>query len=294
MNMPARQSLMAELVPRRLMHNATSLHTASMNLNRIVGPAASGLLLAAIGALPVMLINVVANSWTVWQLTLVKYRPSRPTQPFRVDFEALSSGFRYCWEHRPVLRVMAIIAITNFFGLSYVDLLAPLARDTLGLGPGGFGLMLSTMGGGALLGAMALAPLRTVRRKEPLLSLTAAALGLLMVLLGRADGLPQACLALALAGLCSAAMTAFGLQAIQERVSDEVSGRVFGVYMLVQGLTTLGTLPAGLLAAQIGTGPAIAIWGLLCALLSTVLLALGQLTTRQVAESATTRTVAGT
>ena len=37
-NMPARQALMAEIVPKSLLQNATALHTASMNLARIVGP----------------------------------------------------------------------------------------------------------------------------------------------------------------------------------------------------------------------------------------------------------------
>lgn len=293
MNMPARQSLMAELVPRNQLHNATALHTASMNLNRIVGPAWAGATMAAIGALPVMLINLVANTWTVFQLTRVTYRPSRPPKPFRLDPDGLLGGFRYCWQHRPVLRVMAVVSAANFFGLAYVDLLAPLARDELGLGPDGFGLMLSTMGGGALFGAMLLAPLKTVPRKEELLSLAAVGLGLLLMVLGLVGSLPAACGALALIGVCSAAITAFGLAAIQERISDEVSGRVFGVYMLSMGLMPVGTLPAGLLAAQVGTGRAIAAWGVLCAAASASLLAVGHFGARRLASAAASTTLPG-
>ena len=293
MNMPARQSLMAEMVPRRLMHNATALHTASMNLNRITGPAAAGALMAAIGALPVMLINLVANSWTVWQLTQVRYRPTRAPKPFRLDLDGLLGGFRYCWQQRDLLRVLAIVSVANFFGLAYVDLLAPLARDKLGLGPDGFGLMMATMGGGALAGALLLAPLKAVPRKELLLSLAATTLGLLLVGLGQVADLVAATTALALIGASSAAITAFGLAAIQERISDEVSGRVFGVYMLTMGLMPVGTLPAGLLAARIGTGPAISVWGLLCAVISATLLVVGQAGARRLTQPAATSTAPG-
>lgn len=283
MNMPARQSLMAELVPRRLLHNATALHTASTNLNRIVGPAAAGALMAAIGALPVMLLNLAANAWTVFQLASLRYRPTRAPRPFRLDLDSLLGGFRYCWSQRALLRVLAIVSVANFFGLAFVDLLAPLAHDSLGLGPDGFGFMMATMGGGALVGAMLLAPLKTVPHKEVLLSLAATILGLLLVALGQAGGLVAAAGALALIGVCSAAITAFGLAAIQERVSDEVSGRVFGVYMLTLGLMPLGALPAGLLAARIGTGPAISVWGALCAAASAGLLAIGRRGARRLA-----------
>ena len=67
-------------------------------------------------------------------------------------------------------------------------------------------------------------------------------------------------------GAVSATINALALTSIQEQVSDELSGRVFGVYALTNGLSPLGSLPAGTLAAQLGTANALTVWGMLGAL----------------------------
>jgi MFS family permease len=273
LNMPARQSLMAELVPRRLLHNATAIHTASMNLSRITGPAIAGALMAAIGALPVLLINLAGNAWTVRQLTEIRYRPPRPPKPFRLHGSELLEGFHHCWRQSGLLEILAVVAATNFFGLSYVYLLPSLARDELGVGPAGLGLLTSSMGGGALVGSLVLARRTGVPHKERFLGIAATILGLLLFGLGHAGQLPFAMGALGLIGATSSVITALGLAAIQERVPDELSGRVFGIYMLTMGLMPLGSLPAGALATWLGTAGTISTWGLACALVSACLLA---------------------
>ena len=168
---------------------------------------------------------------------------------------------------------MSVVAATNFFGLSYVYLLPSLARDALGVGPAGLGMLTSSMGGGALVGSLVLARRTGVPHKERFLGIAATILGLLLFGLGHAGQLPLAMGALGLIGATSSVITALGLAAIQERVPDELSGRVFGIYMLTMGLMPLGSLPAGALATWLGTAGAISTWGLACALVSACLLA---------------------
>ena len=79
-NMPARQALMAEIVPKPLLQNATALHTASMNLARIVGPGLAGFLLSILSPLAVLCLNLVANCWTVSQILSIRYRPAQGAQ----------------------------------------------------------------------------------------------------------------------------------------------------------------------------------------------------------------------
>jgi MFS family permease len=273
LNMPSRQSLMAEIVPRRLLHNATALHTASMNLSRITGPGLAGLLMSLTGPLAVLLTNLVANAWTVAQLLSVRYRPSRPSRPFRLRGGELSEGFRYAWRSRELSEVLVIASLANLFGLSFVQLLPSLARDALRVGPDGLGLLTSAMGGGALTGSLLLARRGAVPRKDLVLWVAALVVGLLLFVLGRVDHLPVAAALLAVIGATNATITSLGLASVQERVPDELSGRVFGVYMLTMALMPLGALPLGTLAAQLGTAPAISLWGLLGALSLSALLA---------------------
>jgi MFS family permease len=262
-NMPARQALMAEIVPKSLLQNATALHTASMNLARIVGPGLAGLLLTLTSPLAVLCMNLIANCWTVSQILSIRYRPAGPMKPFRVRGAELAEGFQFCWRTRELMEALTIISVSNLFGLSYIQLLPSFARDSLGTGPDGLGVLTSAMGGGALIGALVLARNGQVPRRELTLRVSAVVLCALLIPLGLSGNLLVAAPILAVIGLLTAVITALGLATVQLYVPNELSGRVFGVYMLTMGLMPLGSLPTGALATSIGTAYAIALWGLI-------------------------------
>jgi len=262
-NMPARQALMAEIVPRPLLQNATALHTASMNLARIVGPGLAGFLLSILSPLAVLCMNLVANCWTVSQILLIGYRPKSPLKAFSLRGADIAEGFQFCWRTRELLETMLIVSVSNLFGLSYVQLLPSFARDALGTGPDGLGILTAAMGGGALVGSLLLARLGQVPHRILVFRASAILICALLVPLGLSGSLLLAAPILAVIGLLTAVLTALGLASIQLYVPNELSGRVFGVYMLCMGLMPLGSLPTGALAANIGTASAIAVWGLL-------------------------------
>jgi predicted MFS family arabinose efflux permease len=275
-NMPARQALMAEIVPKPRLQNATALHTASMNLARIVGPGLAGLLLSVTSPLAVLCMNLVANCWTVSQILSIRYRPAGPRKPFRLRGAEIAEGFQFCWRTRELLEALTIIAVSNLFGLSYIQLLPSFARDSLGTGPEGLGVLTSSMGGGALLGSLLLARLGQVPRRELTLRVSAIVLCALLIPLGLSGHLLMAAPILAVIGFLTAVITALGLATVQLYVPNELSGRVFGVYMVTMGLMPLGSLPTGALATSIGTSYAIALWGLIGTLiLGAVLVAQG-------------------
>jgi MFS family permease len=262
-NMPARQALMAEIVPKPLLQNATALHTASMNLARIVGPGLAGFLLSILSPLAVLCINLVANCWTITQVLSIRYRPSVALRPFRFRGAELAEGFVFCWRTRELFETMLIVSVSNLFGLSYVQLLPSLARDGLGTGPEGLGILTASMGGGALLGSLLLARLGHVPRRVLTFRVASIAVCALLVPLGLSTHLFVAAPILATIGFLTAVITALGLATVQLYVPNELSGRVFGVYMVCMGLMPLGSMPTGWLATSIGTAHAIAVWGLL-------------------------------
>ena len=262
-NMPARQALMAEIVPKPLLQNATALHTASMNLARIVGPSLAGFLLAILSPLAVLCINLAANCWTISQVLAIRYRPAVALRPFRFRGAELAEGFVFCWRTRELFETMLIVSISNLFGLSYVQLLPSFARDGLGTGPDGLGILTASMGGGALLGSLILARIGQVPRRVLTFRAASVAVCALMVPLGLSTHLLVAAPLRATIGFLTAVITALGLATVQLYVPNELSGRVFGVYMVCMGLMPLGSMPTGWLATSIGTAHAIAVWGLL-------------------------------
>ena len=262
-NIQARQALMAEIVPKPLLQNATALHTASMNLARIIGPGLAGFLLSILSPLAVLCCNLAANCWTVSQILQIRYRPAKALKPFRFRGGELAEGFQFCWRTRELFETMVIVSISNLFGLSYVQLMPSFARDSLGTGPEGLGILTAAMGGGALLGSLVLARLGEVRRRILTFRAASVLVCALMIPLGLSGHLLVAAPILATIGFLTAVITALGLATVQLYVPNELSGRVFGVYMVCMGLMPLGSLPAGALATSIGTAHAIAIWGLL-------------------------------
>jgi MFS family permease len=157
------------------------------------------------------------------------------------------------------------------------------ARDSLGVGPEGLGALTASMGGGALAGSLLLARLPEIGRKALGLRGAAMAGGLLVLLLGWAPSVLLAAPVLTLIGASSSVITALGLQMVQRYVPEELSGRVFGVYMLTMALMPLGSLPAGALADQVGTATAISLWGALGSLVIGGVLAARLLSERRVA-----------
>jgi hypothetical protein len=264
---------MAEIVPKPLLQNATALHTASMNLARIIGPGMAGFLLSVLSPLAVLCMNLLANCWTVSQILSIRHRPLHALKPFRPRGAELAEGFQFCWRTRELFETMLLLCVSNLFGLSYVQLLPSLARDSLGTGPEGLGVLTASMGGGALLGSLMLARLGEVPRRVFTLRAASVAICALLVPLGMSDHMLIAAPVLATIGFLTAVITALGLATVQLYVPNELSGRVFGVYMVCMGLMPLGSLPTGALATNIGTGHAIAAWGLLGAVMLGLLLA---------------------
>jgi MFS family permease len=271
-NMPARQALMAEIVPRSLLQNATALHTASMNLARIAGPSIAGFLLSVTTPLAVLCMNLVANCWTVSQVLAIRHRPTSPPKPFRLRGAELAEGFQFCWRTRELFETLLVFSVSNLFGLSYVQLLPSFARDSLGTGPEGLGMLTASMGGGALLGSLLMARLGEVPHRVLTFRAATVAICALLVPLGLSTSVYVAAPLLAVIGLLTAVVTALGLATVQLYVPNELSGRVFGVYMVCMGLMPLGSFPNGALAASIGTAHAIAVWGLTGTVLLAVIL----------------------
>ena len=154
------QSVQPHLVERSEIPQAAALGGMSQNLARAVGPAIGGYLIAAAGAEWAFALN--AASFAVVLVVLAGWRaPATPrplgAEPFRA---AIASGLRFV-RGSPRLR-RAFVRVGSFaaFASGLWALLPVLARRDLGLGSGGYGLLLAEDGIGALAGAWSLPALR--------------------------------------------------------------------------------------------------------------------------------------
>src|ERR1700678_2661965 len=178
---PTWQTLQPELVSPAERPQAISLGAVNQNLARAVGPAIGGVILAATNARPVFLANALTFIAVIAVIASWHSTPAPDALPREHVGEAIRAGGRYV-AASPVLRVILIRAGLFIFFASAVWALLPLtAQSALHLGSGGYGLLLGSVGIGAVGGAGLLPRLRA--RLSPDVMLTAGSIGMAAVTL---------------------------------------------------------------------------------------------------------------
>jgi MFS family permease len=156
LNNPAWQSLTPEIVSREDLPAAIALNGISVNLARATGPALGGFIISYYAVGYVFLINSLSFIGTLLAIYTWKRETPASNLPGERFLEALRAGIRYARFSRPVQAIL-IRSFAFTFGASAVwALLALIVLRRMGLGSGGYGVMLSWMGAGAITGALLL------------------------------------------------------------------------------------------------------------------------------------------
>lgn len=250
-NMPVRQSIVPNLVPREDMMNAMALNSAAFNVTRIGGPAIAGLMIAKIGPGENFFIQAamyIGVSITVMQLSLPQFK----TVTNRSIRGGVTEGAKYVWHHPTLRTQMTLALVPVVIALPYVSLLPVVARDNLDKGPGGFGMMMSAPGIGAVASTLLLATMKDIQRKGLLLLGAVFAFGIALIAFAASVSIfENYVLALALlvvVGACQMVFMTTNQTVLQLTTPDEYRGRVMGLFMLNQGLLPLGSLFGGVIA----------------------------------------------
>jgi MFS family permease len=250
---PTWQTLQPELVTPGERPQAISLGAVNQNLARAVGPAIGGLLLAATNAGTVFLINaatfaaVIAVIW-VWHSSRLP-----DALPREHVGEAVRAGARYV-AASPVLRVILVRAGLFIFFASAVWALLPLAaRSMLHLGSGGYGLLLGSVGIGAVAGAALLPRLRTRLSADAMLAAGSVGLAAVTLTLAWAHVAALAAVALVAGGACWILALSTLNSLYQLSLPQWIKARGMSFYLMVfQGGNAIGAAVMGLATAHAG------------------------------------------
>lgn len=260
---PARQAMIVELVSREDLVEAIALNSGGFNLARIVGPSIAAIVLARWGVAACFGINAVSYLAVLASLSRVKLPRWSPIENLVSPFEQLREGFRYIRASRAVYGLMGMVAVYSIFGFQYLSMMPVIARDVLRTGAGGYGLLLTFVGIGALTGALSLAGLGGRIRRGRLYTSSAFAYAGLTMLFALTRSVHLAAIVLLFLGLAMLVNGALGNGMIQSLVPDELRGRVIATYIFVYvGLPPVGAFLAGVLARVIGVEWAIFSGGL--------------------------------
>ena len=226
---PARQAFVSELVPTPQLANAIGLNSVMVNLARIVGPSAAGLLSATLGLAACFFFN--AASYVAVVVALVLIRPSELRQAPRATEPAqLRAGLHYVWE-TPILRVtLLLMAVVGTLAYEFPVTLPILAKHAFGH-EDLYGPMSALQGLGAVAGALWVAS-RFKLRNPSVLAVVSTLLGVVIIAVSLAPTLPMALILLVLMGAVSIAFISIGNTILQLFAEPARRGRVMALWSI--------------------------------------------------------------
>jgi MFS family permease len=263
---PARQSLIPELVGKGDLMNAVALNSGILNGTRTLGPTFAGLLVVGVGVGGCYLFQAAlflfASVWTM-QIALPDATAARVDAARLSIWGSFVDGLQYVRSNQTVLTLLALALVPIVLAQPYSTLVPVFARDVFDIGAIGQGVLLSVPGIGAVLGAGAIAWMGGWPRRSLLLLGGVVVFGAGLIAFALSPWLSLALVALLFVGLASTSYRAVNQTLLQTHTEDGYRGRVMSIYLLDRGLTPLGSLLAGTLAAVVGARDAVAVLGML-------------------------------
>lgn len=266
LDLPARQSFMIQMLDRRDdLTSALALNSSMVNGARLLGPVIAGLIIAAAGEGFCFLVNGLSYIAVITGLLLMRVAPSVRAGQNKTVLHHLKEGFVYAFGFSPIRSLLLLVALVSLTGASYAQLLPVFAQQILHGGPLTQGLLASSAGLGALIGAAFLAMRRSVRGLEVWIAWAPAVFGLGLIGMGSSSALWLTLAVMPVIGFGMLIQMAATNTVIQTIVDDDKRGRVMSFYsMAFMGTVPLGSLLAGSLVHLIGAPLTVISGGLCC------------------------------
>jgi MFS family permease len=236
---PTRQSFAIEMVGADRVVNAVSLNSVVIHASRIAGPAVAGVVISLWGVGPCFVIN--AASFIAMLVALRAMDPAELESAPVVPRErgALRAAVRYV-RATPSLRVpLMMMALVGTLSFNFIVLLPLLARFSFDGAASSYAGLMTAMGVGSVVGALATGARGRV--SDRLLIVSSALFGALILLLALAPTIAVAAVILVPLGAASVTFAAGVNSVLQLAVSPEMRGRVMALYSMV----FLGSTPIG-------------------------------------------------
>ena len=180
----------------------------------------------------------------------------------------IGEGVRYAMGTARIALVLGLLLSVSLFVVNTSVLVPLIARNVLNQGAHGFGLLMASLGVGAVVGALLVAGLAVGRPPVALVSGSALAAAALLFGLSFVRHFGPAAAVLMAMGFAQIVFMTSCNTTVQITVPDELRGRIMGLYALVfAGMTPIGSLLMGAIAERWGVAAACMVGGVMGALL---------------------------
>src|SRR5437879_5964390 len=250
---PGRQSLFPMLVPRGQLQNAITLNAMLFQTGQLVGPAIAGVLIARVNVAAPFFVNAVSYFAIIAALLAMRIPPVAVRLSRGSIRSELIGGLRYVRASTVLPLVLVMEATFSIFGHNQA-LMTIFARDVLGAGPEGLGVLLSSIGAGAIAGLVVLLIVGDIGRKGGLLLGSGALYATALLVFAWSRSFPHSVAVLAVLGFADATWGALRNAIAQIVAEDAYRGRVMSLILLAaRGITSAATVYTGVAYAVLGS-----------------------------------------
>lgn len=257
---PAWQAVVPELVPRDQLGAAVALNSTGINVSRAIGPALGGLLIVLHGPVLTFALNAVTFTGILFILYHWRREPIMSALPAERFLNAMRSGLRYT-RGSSVLQIVLLRAVAFFFSASVIWALLPLvAKVQLNQSAVGFGLLVGSIGLGAVIGATQLPGLRRRFSSDHLVMAASVLMAVAAFSLAMISSISAAIIVMLFVGLAWIVALSSLNVAAQQSAPDWVRARVLSIYLVAFfGSMALGSGVWGWCAKLLSTSDALMI-----------------------------------
>ncbi len=267
-DIPTRQSFLAEMVGKGHIVNAIALNSAAFNGARIVGPMIAGLTISYLGIPACFFLNAASFVAVIVALSRIKIKGEIKigSEGILKDF---MKGIAFMRGSREIIHVMLLITVFSLVGLPYISLLPVFAGEVFHNGAKGFGFLVGASGTGALIAALSIALKRDIKDKTRFMSFAALCFSSALIIFSLSSIFIVSLVVIMFGGWGMVSYLAAANSYIQVSVPDELRGRVMSVYSFVfLGTVPIGNSIMGMVADKIGTTHAVTGAGIICIIAS--------------------------
>ncbi len=267
-NMPSRQAMVSDIIPKNTLMNGISLMSSAMNVTRIAGPALAGVLIIFVDTAGVFFL--ISAIYLVAVLTVLPIRVGDEGQKRsgKSMYGDIVAGLAYAKNSSPLFGLIIMSFIPILFGMSLYALMPAWAWETLQVGSDNLGGLYAVMGIGALMGSLALASIPRFNRRGLLLLSSCVVWGIVLATVAKMGSYNVVMPLLLFLGLVSSMFMSLIMTLVQTYASPEMRGRMMSIVMMTFGAMPLSALPLGALAERIGSANALFASGIMLAVFS--------------------------
>ena len=248
---PARQIFVSELVGDTDLPNAIGLNSTTFTAGMMIGPAAAGLTIAAMGTGWAFILNGVSFVAVLISLAFLRLHELHTHERAMKKRGSIVEGFAYVWKRADLRAICIMLAFIGTFGFNFAIFISTMAVRVFHAGAGRYGLLSSAMAVGTMLGALLAAG-----RKNPtfeLFCVGAAAFGIACALAAITPGYWLYAVTLVFIGVAALTFANTSNSLMQLSTEPAMRGRVMAIRLAIAlGGTPIGAPVVGWVADHFG------------------------------------------